>query len=283
MESAPVNPLASVRCFLLDMDGTVYLGDRLFDGVPEILARMRAKGRVVFLTNNSSKSRDVYLEKLARLGIPASPEEVYTSGMAAAEYVRNAFPGARVGLLGTKALRREFEESGIAVDDGNPDLLVMGYDTELTYAKLVRFTDGLHKGLPFLATHPDVNCPAAPYFVPDIGAMLAMIKASTGRSPDRIIGKPHPTMGENLTRRYGYRPEEVAMVGDRLYTDIAFGNRCGFVSVLVFSGETSRSDYAVSDIRATVTAERIAELNLEDVPVATRGGLGRKTTGKRRA
>ena len=225
------------------MDGTVYLGDKLIGEMDKTLAAIRRSGRkIIFLTNNSSKSRITYEQKLRKLNLYADGDEVYSSGMATAEFLTREREGKKVCLLGTRALKEEFSERGIVLTDEKPDICVLAYDTELDYAKLCAFTDGLFGGAEYIATHPDAVCPADGYYVPDAGAFAAMIKVATGREPQKTIGKPFTGMGEELKSRFGAKNGEFIMVGDRLHTDIAFGVNCGFHSILVLSGESALSD-----------------------------------------
>ena len=249
--------LDGVKLFLLDMDGTVYLGGKLLPGAAETLAAIRESGRkLCFLTNNSSKSREDYLGKLASMGIPAGRDEIFSSSDATVSYLKKNFGEKSVYLLGTESLRKEFSDSGITLAD-EADIVVVGYDTELTYKKLVGATNLLNEGAFYICTHADANCPAEPHYVPDVGSFIEMIARSTGRRPDVICGKPFKPMCDAVTERFGLSPDEIAMVGDRLSTDIAFGNAGGFVSVLVFSGETTSEAYEKSDIRADVCIEGI--------------------------
>ena len=176
--------LTKIKCFLIDLDGTIYLDNVLFDNVKETLNAMRKQGRVIFLTNNSSRSKEEYLAKLNKLGIIESDEEVYTSSMATCEYLNEFYPNSKIHLMGTKALQKEFEGYQIKLDDNNPDIIVLSYDKELNYDKLVKFTNFIHEGKYYIATHPDINCPASPYYVIDTGAMMKMIEASTNKLPD---------------------------------------------------------------------------------------------------
>ena len=243
--------LAPYKVFLLDMDGTIYLGERLFDDTPAFLERLRETGRrVVFLTNNSSRDRGAYLRKLRRLGIKASDDEVFTSGDATILILQADKPGAAIYLLGTPSLKRSFARAGFRLwerdDEGLPDYLVLGFDTTLNYQKLTRACRLAAAGVPYIATHPDFNCPVPGGFIPDAGSIIAFIEASTGKRP-MVIGKPNPGMVQALIAREGWRKEEIVMVGDRLYTDIALGANAGIKSILVFSGETSRAEYEAQD------------------------------------
>ncbi|MDR3050487.1 MAG: HAD-IIA family hydrolase [Oscillospiraceae bacterium] len=253
--------MAAVRCFLLDMDGTFYLGDRLLPGSLDFLAALARTGReALFLTNNSSKSAAHYLQKLRGMGVPPAFLRVYTSGQAAGEYALRRFSGKRGFLLGNEALRHELEAMGLALDDTSPDYVLVGFDTGLTYARLARVCDLLRAGLPYIATHPDFNCPTETGFAPDIGAIMAFIEASTGRQADVIIGKPHRGIVEGALALVRQRAEACAMVGDRLYTDIATGVRFGMTAVLVLTGETTRAAAAQAETQPHLIFERLCDM-----------------------
>ncbi len=229
--------------FLLDMDGTFYLGDHLLPGSRELLD-LFSQRRIpfMFLTNNSSKSKEEYQAKLIRLGIGAENARVFTSGDATVRYILEKTSAKKVFLVGTPGLESSFKANGIVLVEEDPELLVLGFDTTLTYAKLQKLCDYVREGIPYIATHPDINCPTPTGFMPDIGSMIAMIKASTGREPDLVIGKPNRIIVDMIAAELGVRAEVCAMVGDRLYTDIALGQTAGVTTVLVLSGETSRED-----------------------------------------
>jgi HAD superfamily hydrolase (TIGR01450 family) len=239
----PAGRLARVRCFLLDMDGTFNLGDRLVEGALRFIETVRAQGRdFLFLTNNSSKDARQYAEKISRLGLPLGPEKVLTSGAATAMHLRRQHPGARAFVVGTSALEAEFSARGFVLDDESPDVLVLGFDTGFTYRKLWKLCDAVRAGLPYWATHPDFNCPTETGFMPDIGATIAFVRACTGRDPDLIVGKPNPLMAEAAAEHAGVSLSDLCMIGDRLYTDVALGQAAGIPSVLVLSGETRVED-----------------------------------------
>jgi HAD superfamily hydrolase (TIGR01450 family) len=253
--------LKPIRCFLLDMDGTIYLGERLLAGSLDFLEAVRRSGReVLFLTNNSSRSSAHYVEKLGRLGIAAHADVVLSSGWATGRYLLREHPGKRIFLLGNESLRAEMEGMGIVIDETHPDLVLIGYDTTLTYQKMVKVCDFVRAGLPYVATHPDFTCPVDGGFEPDIGAIAAFIHAATGRTPDITIGKPYGEIVRAATDRTGCTPDALAMCGDRLYTDIKTGVDHGITSVLVFTGETTREDLAASDLKPTIAVERLADL-----------------------
>jgi len=232
-----------IKAVMLDMDGTFYMGDVLLPGALELLAFLNERGMPFsFLTNNSGKSSADYVKKLIGLGVKPEEARVYTSGDATIDYVLREYPEKKVFLMGTRSLRESFLRAGMSLVEEDPDLVVLGYDTELTYPVLTRFCDFVRAGLPYLATHPDVNCPVLGGYAPDIGAMMAMIEASTGRKADLILGKPNPGIVEGLAFKWGLRNEEILMVGDRLYTDIMMGKTAGVKTALVLTGEASRED-----------------------------------------
>jgi len=253
--------LAPVRCFLLDMDGTFYLGSQLIEGSLDFLEALGRTGRqCLFLTNNSSRSASFYREKLARMGVPEAYRSVLTSGQAAARYVTAAYPGKKAFLLANAIETAEMESLGVQIDRENPDYVLIAFDTELDYQKMTALCDHVRRGLPYIATHPDFNCPTETGFIPDIGATIAYVKASTGREPDLIIGKPYAGIVEETLRVTGLKKEEMAMVGDRLYTDIATGVNFGLTSILVLSGETTAKMAAASSIRPDLTFGRLADM-----------------------
>jgi len=232
-----------IKAVMLDMDGTFYMGDVLLPGALELLTFLNKRGMSFsFLTNNSSKSAADYVKKLISLEVKSEDARVYTSGNATVDYILREYPENKVFLMGTQSLRESFLRAGICLVEEEPDLIVLGYDTELTYPVLTRFCDFVRAGLLYLATHPDVNCPVLGGYAPDIGAMMAMIEASTGRKADLILGKPNPGIVEGLAFKWGLRNEEILMVGDRLYTDIMMGKTAGVKTALVLTGEASRED-----------------------------------------
>ena len=239
--------LSNVRCFLLDMDGTVYLGEQLLEGASRFIEVLKQQDRdFLFLTNNSSKDSQQYAEKLTRLGLPVSREKVFTSGEATAMHIRDQKPGARVYIVGTSALENEFLAHGFMFTREQPDYAVLGFDTTLTYDKLWTLCDLVRAGVPYIATHPDYNCPTEDGFMPDIGATIAFVKASTGREPDLVVGKPNRLFVEKAVERVGIPGSGMCMIGDRLYTDIALGATAGIPTILVLSGETRQEDLSTS-------------------------------------
>lgn len=257
----PEGILQQVECFALDMDGTIYLGEKWIDGAKAFLERIEASGRsYVFVTNNSSKNAAVYVEKLGRMGLSVGAEKIVTSGQATIYYLKKHFPDKKVFLLGNALLREEFLQAGILLEEDTPEVVVTGFDTSLDYKKMCKVCDFVRAGLPYLATHPDFNCPTEDGFIPDAGAIHAFIHASAFRYPDRVIGKPNADMIEYLTSRVKKKRERIAMVGDRLYTDIAAGRNHGLKSVLVLSGEASLEDAACSDVKPHLIFASVREM-----------------------
>lgn len=240
--------LGSLRGFLLDMDGTIYLGDQLFPWTQPFLQTLDRLGlKYLFLTNNSSKDRSQYCQKLNRLGIQAEEEQILTSGEATIqELLRQDLP-KEVYVAGTPSLQEEFRRAGFQVTEENPQLVVLGFDTETNYEKLSRLCSLVRKGLPYIATHPDLNCPTDEGFIPDTGSFIALVEASTGRKPDQIIGKPNAAIAEAAAKKLDLALVDLGMVGDRLYTDIALSYYTPVTSILVFSGETQPDDLFYTD------------------------------------
>ena len=248
-----------IRCFLLDMDGTFYLGSRLLPGALEFIRLLDQRGiDFLFLTNNSSRTRREYAEKIRGMGLDLAENKIFTSGEATALYLARQKPGASLYVAGTPALEDEFLEHGFRLDDQHPDYAVLGFDTTLTYQKIWRFCDLVSAGVPYIATHPDINCPTETGFMPDIGSMMAMIAASTGRQPDIIIGKPYEPIVSAITTKLGLDVGSLCMVGDRLYTDIALG-KTGLTTVLVLSGETHPEDIPGSPFQPDFVMQNLAE------------------------
>lgn len=252
--------LRSVRFFLLDMDGTLYLGERLLDGVVEFIEALRESGRGFLLfTNNSSRDAAGYAEKLNRLGITVPASQVITSGEATVEYLRGEAGCRKVFVLGTPSLEGEMVAGGLRLEAERPDAVVLGFDLTLTYDKVRRACHLIRKGIPFIATHPDLVCPAPGGPIPDCGAMAAMITAATGVSP-KVIGKPHRYMVEAALMRMGATAGQTAIVGDRLYTDIEMGFSSGLKTILVLSGEAGEGELQQVERRPDLVLSSVAAL-----------------------
>ena len=238
--------LAGIRHVALDMDGTIYMGMSLFDYTIPFLNSLKEMGITYsFLTNNPSTSIPDYLKKLAGMGIEATEEEMYTTALATIDYIKTNFPEARrLFLLGTPSMISEFEKAGFeSVADSaeeRPDVLVVAFDKTLEYSRLCRAAYWAQQGVPYVATNPDRVCPTdQPTVLVDCGSICKCIEHATGRQPDIVLGKPDPNMLTGVQARYGVKPEQVAMVGDRIYTDIEMAHNAGAFGVLVLSGETT--------------------------------------------
>jgi HAD superfamily hydrolase (TIGR01457 family) len=252
--------LARIRFFILDMDGTFYLGNRLFDGSLAFIDKLKHTGRdYLFLTNNSSKSAEIYAEKLTRMGLPTTPDRVFTSGEATIIFLQKEHPRAKVYLIGTPSLEKEFLQAGIDLVEKNPDIVTLGFDTTLTYEKIRNGCNFIRRGAKFIATHPDFNVPLEEGPEPDCGSMIAMFTASTGVKP-KVIGKPNKEIVEALMIKVKRPMHELAIVGDRLYTDIATGTNAGITSICVLTGEATLEDLKISSVQPTFVVESLKSL-----------------------
>ena len=220
--------LRGIRHLALDMDGTIYLGNSIFPFTVRTLEKMKRNGvGYSFLTNNPTKSVDDYLAKLAKMGIIADRENMYSSAVATIDYIRKTYPQA--GIISCADDR-----------DDVPQILVIAFDPTLTYSRLCRATWWAKQGIPYIATNPDWVCPTDERTIlVDCGSLQKCIEAASGRLPDKVMGKPDPSMLDGIRDRNGLQSSEIAMVGDRIYTDVAMGQNAGAVSVLVLSGETT--------------------------------------------
>lgn len=254
-----MNGFNSIKCFLLDLDGTVYLSGKPISGAADAIERMRRQGRVLFITNNSSASRADYFVKLNAMGIRAAQEDIVTSGTVTVDYLKKNHAGKKVYLLGTPALKTEFKAAGIKLSSRNPQVVVLGFDKTLTYKKLQKAAASLQSGAFFVATHPDLTCPTDGGAIPDAGSFLALFKAATGREPDIICGKPFDVYAQFIKKMTGCEAGEIAVFGDRLSTDIRFAKVNGFKAVLVLSGEATRADAQVAQNKPDFILESIAE------------------------
>jgi NagD protein len=243
--------LRDIRHVALDMDGTIYSGGTLFESTLPFLALMGELGiGHTFLTNNSSKSAKDYLARLRQIGIAAAPDQLYTSIQATIEHLREKMPAVRrLFVLGTASMSRELEGADFVVTadsaSDEPDAVVVGFDTELTYPRLCRAAYWISQGKPFIATHPDRVCPTdQPTVLVDCGAICAALEQAAGRGPDVVLGKPDPCMLRGILSRHALASKQLAMVGDRLYTDMAMAHRAGALGVLVLTGEATAAQAA---------------------------------------
>ena len=255
-----------IRHVALDMDGTIYLGAKLFPFTLAFLNGLKEMGiGYSFLTNNPSRSMADYLAKLHKMGIPAEREEMFNTAVATIQMIQKTRPEAKhLFILGTKSMISEFEAAGftIAADDPNdePDAVVAAFDMELTYAKLCRAAWWISQKKPYFATNPDLVCPTdLPTVLVDCGSLCACLEAATGRKPDVMMGKPDPKMLDGIVERCGLKSDEIAMVGDRIYTDIAMARNAGALGVLVLTGETTLETALGNDPQPDITAQSLVE------------------------
>ena len=259
--------LKGIRHVALDMDGTIYMGMSLFDFTKPFLARLKQMGITYsFLTNNPSTSIPDYLKKLAGMGIEATADEMYTTALATIDYIKRHLPEAkRLFILGTPSMTSEFVKAGFEVAedsaDDRPDAVVVAFDKTLTYDRLCRAAWWIHQGLPYVATNPDKVCPTdQPTVLVDCGSICKCLEHATSRQPDITLGKPDPNMLSGIMQRYGLRADEIAMVGDRIYTDVQMAFNAGAFGVLVLSGETTLDIVAEAPRKPDLTADSIEVL-----------------------
>ena len=256
--------LRSMKLFLFDMDGTLYLGDRLYSFTTELLKTIRKTGgKYLFMTNNSSKSVEDYIKKLQKLGICATREDFITSSQATAYYLHKYHEGQKLYVCGTESLKAELRMEGFTVteDIAEVDCIVMGFDTELTFRKLhdVSYLLLTRPELPYIATNPDLVCPTEFGSVPDCGSVCIMIENATGKKPV-VIGKPSPLMPQLAMERLGISKEQTCVVGDRIYTDVKSGLNAGITGILVMSGETTPAILAESPDKPHLVLEDAGEI-----------------------
>lgn len=259
-----MDKLKSIKLYLFDMDGTLYLGDRLYDFTRELLERIRKTGgKYMFMTNNSSKSVCDYIKKLERMGISSTEDDFITSSQATGYYLSKHHAGKTLYVCGTNSLKEEFKKHGFEITEelDKVDVVVMGFDTELTFKKLEDVSKLLllRKDIPYIATNPDYVCPTEFGSVPDCGSVCDMLYNVSGRRP-LVIGKPTALMPELAMDKWGYTKDETAVIGDRIYTDIKSGVSAGATTILVMSGETTYEILEKSDIKPDYVMESAKEI-----------------------
>ena len=262
-----IQRLRKIRHVALDMDGTIYTDKTLFPATLPFLATLKKLGiSHTFLTNNPSKSVAEYLTHLRNMGIEANAEQLYTSTQATIHFLHKNFPQVRrLFVLGTPGLFRELEFAGFELtpDDPNdmPDAVLVGFDTTLTYSRLCRAAWWITKGKFFFATNPDRVCPTnEPTVLVDCGSITAALERATGRSPQAVPGKPNPAMLQGILNRQSLVPENLAMVGDRLYTDMEMAHHTGALAVLVLTGEATASEAEKYVLKPDLIVPTLAEL-----------------------
>lgn len=243
--------LRRIKHVALDMDGTIYRGGTLFEFTKPFLSLLKDLGiGYTFLTNNSSKSVQDYVAHLRAIGIDSTAEQFYTSTNSTIEFLREELPFVRrLFVLGTESMRQELfiADFSLTEDDPSdePDAVIVGFDTSLTFARLCRAAYWIKNGKPFIASHPDRVCPTdEPTVLVDCGSVCAALTGATGCKPDAVLGKPDPRMLHGLLHRKELQPDQLAMIGDRLYTDVAMAHRAGALSVLVLTGEATAEEAA---------------------------------------
>jgi HAD superfamily hydrolase (TIGR01450 family) len=257
-----MSDLSLVRHVVLDMDGTLYKGTRLFAQTTPFLAKLHGLGiGRTFLTNNTSRSKAEYVTKLSQMGINAQVDEIYTPAESVFIYMRTFLPQVkRIAILGTPSLEHEFAEAGFIADWDTPEAVVVGFDTTLTYERLCRAAYWIEAGLPFLATHPDLVCPTdLPTVLVDCGAICACLTTATGKKP-LVFGKPDPSILHELRDRLHLKSEEMLMVGDRIYTDMKMAHEANIPAVLVLTGETRIEQVSALAIKPAMIVDDIGQL-----------------------
>ena len=258
-----------IKHVALDMDGTIYMGSHLFPFTQDFLKMLRDNGiGYSFLTNNPTRSISDYLAKLEKMGIEATTDNMYTTAVATIDHLKANMPDVkRIFVIGTPSMKAEFERAGFELtseDPGDmPQALIVAFDTTLEYGWLCHASWLASQGLPYIATNPDRVCPTnLDTVLVDCGSLCACIEHATGRKPDLVIGKPNPGMLDGILYRHGLKPDEIAMCGDRIYTDVAMARNAGALGVLVLSGETTLDTAINSDPQPPITAKNIMEFGL---------------------
>lgn len=256
-----LSKLREIHNLIIDMDGVLYRGNAPMPGLADFFAFMRERGiRFMLATNNSSRTPEEYVAKLAGMGVTVSPEDILTSGIATADYLTSiAPPGTRVYVIGAESLAETMREHGFVVSDQDAEFVVVGMDTQVTYDKLRRATLLIRAGARFIGTNPDKTFPSEEGIVPGNGAILAAIEAATGVAP-LTIGKPEPTLFEMALKRMSADPVHTAVLGDRLETDILGGINAGLFTILVLSGVVTREELAASEVQPDLVLEDIGHL-----------------------
>ncbi len=257
--------VANTKLYLFDLDGTIYHDGVLIGDAKNTLQTLRANGgKIVYLTNNSSCTKDAYEEKLKKVGIYEEEDVVYSSLDCAVDFFKKNRESKRIYAVATEAVKAYLKAQGLLlVDEENAheaDILLLTFDKELNYQKLVVANELMVLGKEYISTHPDYVCPTRGISIPDAGSFIELFKASNGRTPDLIIGKPYTYMADFLVDSMGIPREQVTMVGDRLYTDIQFGINAGINTVLVLSGETTLQAYEESGKEVDYVLKDVNEL-----------------------
>ncbi|MBU3186268.1 HAD-IIA family hydrolase [Clostridium estertheticum] len=259
--------LKRVKCFILDLDGTVYLGDKILEGSINFLEELEKNNiKFKFFTNNSSKNAQVYIKRIKKMGYNLSDDKMLISNNVIVNYIKENIPEKKVFVLGTDYLKEDFRAANINVVTEDADVVVVGFDTSLVYENVSKACEFIRNGALFLGVNPDFNCPTEDGFIPDCGSICSMITASTGVVPE-YFGKPtHHTL-KYVLKDTGFHEEEIAFVGDRLYTDIAIGKDNASVTILVLSGEAKLEDLLKSEIQPSLIFDSLGAVKnvLEEI------------------
>lgn len=256
-----IDGIDKIKTFVLDMDGTIYLGNKLFPYTKKFLNDVEHSGRnYYFFTNNSSKDQKTYIKQLEHMGIKIRSEQMMISNHVAIKYLKEYYEGKSLYIVGTPLLKHEFERAGFVLTEEDPDIVLLGFDTTLNYEKLKKACQYIRNGCIYFGMNEDLNCPMeGGAFIPDCGSMAKLIEASTGRFPE-FFGKPSKYTLDYIIKETGRKPEEIAIVGDRLYTDIAVADGSKVISILVLSGESSREDVEKSNIKPDYIVKDLSEI-----------------------
>jgi HAD superfamily hydrolase (TIGR01450 family) len=252
--------LRTKKIVFLDLDGTVYLGNRLIEGADRFLKDLQQRHIAhYFLSNNSSRSKKDYVTKLSSLGIEAETDQIILSTDGVIEYLRD-LQIQSVFVVGTQSMKSMFHEAGINPESSQPEYVVLGFDTELTYQKLKEAALFVQNNTKLIATHCDLVCPTPDGPIPDAGSFLALFKKATGKKPFRIFGKPNPEMIAHVLKRHNIKPQEAVMIGDRIYTDMELARRTGCDFILVLSGETQPNDVKNLDLKPELVVNTLGDI-----------------------
>ncbi|QAT39151.1 HAD-IIA family hydrolase [Clostridium sp. JN-9] len=252
--------LKNVKCFILDLDGTFYLSDRIFDGSIDFLKTLEANNiEFRFFTNNSSKNTQFYINKIKNMGYDLDENMMLISNQVIISYIKDKMPSKRIFILGNEYLKKDFKEADLNLVEDNAEVVVVGFDTSLKYDNLSKACRFIRNGAIFLGVNPDFNCPTVDGFIPDCGSICSLITASTGVKPE-FFGKPSKYTLDYVLKNTGYKDNEIAFVGDRLYTDIAIGKDNNSITILVLSGEAKVKDLEKSEIQPTLVFNNLKEV-----------------------
>lgn len=250
LKNGAIEKIKECSLFILDIDGTFYISGKPFEGSKKFVDTMRYLGKdFVFLTNNSNRTIESYVEEFKSIGFELKKEQFVTAGIATAEYLLEEFGPSKVYIVGTDDIKKEFEKVGHIIVEDDPAIVVVTFDNTFTYEKAKKATKFVGNGALFVLTNPDLNCPSSEGPLPDTGAIASVIRKASGVYPNITFGKPEPKLIEMIMRHYNITPSETCMVGDRLYTDILAGIQAGTWTVLVLTGEATKEQAEKSPIK----------------------------------